>query len=333
MARRELGPATSRVVHAVRTHLDAALSEPLPAGRAASPRPPGAVVVGVSGGADSLALAAAVAHLVRRGHLTLPARAVVVDHRLQPGSAEVAARAAAQVRGLGLPSEVVPVTVDQGRDGPEAAARAARYRVLLADRDALVLVAHSRDDQAETVLLGLARGSGTRSLAGMATRQGRLLRPLLDTPRADTQAVCVELGLDPWHDPHNDDPRFARVRTRALLPLLEEALGPGVAGSLARTAALCRDDADLLDQLAAALLREAADGHAVRVLPLAGAHRAVRTRALLLWLRREGSDDVAAVHVAEVERLVTAWHGQAAVAVPALQVSRDGEVLRAARPG
>ena len=144
---------------------------------------------------------------------------------------------------------------DQADGGPEAAARTARYAALqseAAGRQATIWLGHTLDDQAESVLLGLARGSGPRSLAGMAARTGRLVRPLLGLRRSVTEQACAELDLDPWRDPHNDDPRFARVRVRrTVLPTLEAELGPGVAEALARTAALVRDDADLLDGLAA----------------------------------------------------------------------------------
>ncbi len=153
---------------------------------------------------------------------------------------------------LGLdPVEVLAVTVGTS-GGPENAAREARYAALseAAGRlgAAAVLLGHTRDDQAETVLLRLARGSGTRSLAGMPARTGIYRRPLLELGRGTTVAACAALGLVPWEDPHNLDGRYARVRVRRrLLPALEDELGPGVAEALARTAGLCRDDADALD--------------------------------------------------------------------------------------
>lgn len=329
MARRELGPASARVLRAVQTTVEAALARPLPAGRNRPRRPAGSVVVGLSGGADSLALTAAVAWLVRRGRLPVPARAVVVDHQLQEESARAAGTAAAQARRLGLAAEVVPVNVTASGDGPEAAARVARHRALLADRDACVLLGHTRDDQAETVLLGLARGSGTRSMAGIGVRQGRLWRPLLSVSRADTETACTEQGLDWWRDPHNDDPRYLRVRARRLLPLLERDLGPGIVAALARTGELCRDDADLLDSLAAQVLLDAGSDHRdhLHVAPLAAAHPALRRRALLTWLRREGGDDICGQQLRRVEALVTDWHGQSGVDVPGLRVLRAGSTL------
>src|SRR5215468_2146940 len=214
------------------------------------------VLAACSGGADSLALAAALAHEAPRQGLR--AGGVTVDHGLQPGSAERARRVAAVLAGLGLdPVEVVPVTVaaGPGTGGPEAAARGARYRALdgAARRTgaSAILLAHSLDDQAETVLLGLARGSGARSLAGMPPSRGRYRRPLLGVRRATLRDACAELGLVPWQDPHNHDFRFARARVRhQALPALEAALGPGVAEALARTAGQLRADAECLDDLA-----------------------------------------------------------------------------------
>jgi len=210
------------------------------------------VLAACSGGPDSLALAAALAFVAPRAGLR--AGAVTVDHGLQEGSADRAAQVAAVLLGLGLdPVRAVAVTVD-GVGGPEAAARTARYAALesaAADLGAAaVLLGHTLDDQAETVLLGLARGSGARSLSGMAPRRGLFLRPLLGVRRQATTGACAALGLSPWADPHNADRRFARVRVRLdALPALEAALGPGVAEALARTADQLRDDAEVLEKI------------------------------------------------------------------------------------
>ena len=214
------------------------------------------VLVACSGGADSLALASAA---VFEGHkLGLRVVGATVDHGLQPGSADQAARVVAQLVALGVDeTATVRVEVVGAGEGPEAAARQARYDVLEQLRDhagaTLVLLGHTRDDQAETVLLGLARGSGARSLAGMRRTFDHYARPLLDVTRDETVAACRVEGLEPWPDPHNDDPRFTRVRVRrTVLPALEDNLGPGVAAALARTADQVRDDVDALDALAQA---------------------------------------------------------------------------------
>ena len=290
----------------------------------------GPVAAAVSGGADSLALAAALA-FERPG-----ATALVVDHGLQPGSAEVAARAAAQCADLGLTAEVLtvevltarsaegpqppragdPPTTGSGADGgPEGAARAVRYGLLDAAADRLqlaaVLLGHTLDDQAETVLLGLARGSGARALAGMAEVRGRYRRPLLGLDRATTRAACAEAGLTPWHDPHNADPAYARVRVRAaVLPVLERELGPGVAAALARTARQLREDADALDALVPPLPAEP------EVTVLEQLQPAVRARALKTWAEREAGAAVGAVHVDALRALVERWHGQGPVGLP-----------------
>lgn len=297
---------------------------------------PGALVlVACSGGADSLALTGALAfEAARSGHR---AGGVTVDHGLQHGSAERAAGVTTTMSGLGLaPAEAVRVTVGTA-GGPEAAARTARYAALDAAAArhgaAAVLLGHTRDDQAETVLLGLARGSGARSLAGMAETSGIYRRPLLGLDRDLTRRACLAMGLRPWDDPHNDDRAFARVRIRrAVLPALEEEIGPGVAAALARTARLLRDDADALDDWAARALADAAvpaaatragDAGATPVVVLdvrvlAGLPRAVRTRVLRRAAIAAGSPagTLAAVHVDTVDALITAWHGQAYVDLP-----------------
>ena len=289
------------------------------------------MLVACSGGPDSLALAAATAFVAPR--LGLRAGAVVVDHGLQDGSAEVAARAAHQCRDLGLsPVEVVPVAVLAGDgEGPEAAARQARYAALdaVAQRhDAgAVLLGHTRDDQAEAVLLGLLRGSGTRSLSGMAATRGLYRRPLLDLPRRTTLAACAEVGLEPWADPHNDDPAYARSRTRALLVELEDRVGAGTVAGLARTADLLRADGEALDHWAeqayaacAAPLADDAGEVAVRLDcgALAALPAAVRTRVIQRAALAAGARpaDLTSAHVVAVAALVTDWHGQGAVALP-----------------
>lgn len=289
------------------------------------------VLVGLSGGADSLALLAAAGFETRRAGLRCGA--VVVDHGLQPGSDTVADRAAGQARELGAePVEVCRVDV-AGRGGPEGAARAARRAALrdAAERHAAaaVLLGHTRDDQAETVLLGLARGSGTRSLSGMPARDGLWRRPFLDIRRADTEAVCREAGLSWWDDPHNTDPGLTRVRVRTrVLPTLEAELGPGIADALVRTAELARADSDFLDAEAARLrARVGADARTLDAAGLAAAPTAVRTRVLRQAALDAGcpATDLTAGHVAAVDRLLTAWHGQRGVDLPGGVVARRCE--------
>ena len=283
------------------------------------------VLAACSGGADSLALAAALAHEAPRQGLR--AGGVTVDHGLQPGSAQRAAAVAALLAGLGLdPVEAVPVHVAAGpaAGGPEAAARSARYQALdeVARRTGAraVLLGHSLDDQAETVLLGLARGSGPRSLCGMPARRGLYRRPLLGVSRATLRAACDAAGLPPWDDPHNADPAFARARVRhQALPALEAALGPGIAQALARTAGQLRSDTEALDELAASqapLMRD--PGGAWRPDALRAAHSAIRTRVLRMAAIEAGCPPgkVTARHIGALDALVIGGHGQRWTTLP-----------------
>ena len=288
------------------------------------------LLVACSGGVDSLALAFAARYVAIRRYLDYAA--VVIDHQLQDGSAEVAAGVKQQLDRLGY-SDVIVTTVqvdDSASVGPEAAARQARYRALDAAaraRSATVLLGHTLDDQAETVLLGLARGSGGRSLAGMAPRAGHLLRPFLNLRRETTEQACAELGLEPWQDPHNTDHRFRRVRVReTVLPTLETELGPGVAEALARTAELLRDDTDLLARLAADAYRTADGLGGTDTLDCAALESqppALRRRILRLWLLAHGIGDLSLRHISAVEALVIDWHGQKSIEVPGATVTRN----------
>src|SRR5215472_16604098 len=283
------------------------------------------VLAACSGGADSLALAAALAHEgPRRG---LRAGGVTVDHGLQPGSADRASEVTRVLTGLGLEPVVclrVAVPAGPGNGGPEAAARAARYAALAeaAHRAgaAAVLLAHSRDDQAESVLLGLARGSGTRSLAGMPPRRGPYRRPLLGVGRATLRAECEALGLPPWDDPQNADPAFARARVRhQALPALEGALGPGVTEALARSARQLQADARVLEDLAAKQAERVRDsGGGWRADLLAGLPAAIRTRVLRQAAIGAGCPPGAltAGHIDALDALVTSWHGQRGADLP-----------------
>lgn len=270
------------------------------------------VLVACSGGADSLALADAVAFAAPR--LGLRAGAVTVDHRLQPGSYHRAEHVAGTLRELGLdPVRQVAVAVS-GPGGPEAAARNARYRALdetLAATAARVcLLGHTRDDQAETVLLGLTRGSGARSLAGMPERAGAYRRPLLGLPRTTTEAACAAVGLRPWQDPQNEDPAFTRSRIRhRVLPTLEAELGPGVAAALARTAEQLRHDVELLDAWSGRAYEQCQriEG-GLAIDDLAALPTAIRRRVLHRAALAAGcpASDLFAVHVTAIELLVTA---------------------------
>lgn len=293
------------------------------------------VLVALSGGPDSLALAAAIAFEAPRAGIR--AGAVIVDHGLQPGSADVATRAARQARELALDPVIVTTVIVGVEGGPEAAARTARYSALAAAARKTgatrVLLGHTRDDQAESVLLGLARGSGPGSITGMAAESGIYLRPLLAIARATTVQFCFDSGLQPWHDPQNDDERFARVRVRkTVLPMLERELGPGFAAALARTADLAREDTDALDQFAADQLEELTD-HAEAGISLAARALehdppALRQRIIRATVLAEFGVSLSRSQTLEVSRLVTDWHGQAAIDLPGMIVERVGGLLR-----
>ena len=284
---------------------------------------PGAtLLVACSGGADSLALLAAAVFESRTTNLRVVG--VTVDHGLQVDSVDHAAAVVAQMSELGaVETASARVRVDAPGLGPEAAARRARYEVIetmLEHFDAeICLLGHTQDDQAETVLMGLARGSGARSLAGMRRSFDHFRRPFLDLTRQQTEAACEVQGINWWTDPHNDDPAYTRVRVRkSLMPALERELGPGVAAALARTADQLRSDADFLDDMAAEALSAISTEVGLPVADLGQLAPAIRTRVLRMAAVEAGAiaAELFAAHVGEIDRLVTDWRGQAGVDLP-----------------
>jgi tRNA(Ile)-lysidine synthase len=320
--RPRLTPAIADLRRAVR----AALSVPEP--------DEGLVLVALSGGPDSLALAAATAFEAPRAGLR--AGAVIVDHGLQEGSADVAANAARQAADLGLDPVLVRTVTVGTAGGPEAAARDARYEALrtaAAETGATtVLLGHTLDDQAETVLLGLARGSGAASLQGMAAKTGLYSRPLLGIRRSQTEQFCVDSDLEPWADPQNADAAYSRVRVRSsVLPMLERELGPGIAEALARTAEQLREDSDALDHFAEEIAEELADiaeaGISLPVRALEANPPALRQRLIRLAVQSEFHVSLSRVHTLEVAKLVTDWHGQSGLDLPGIRVERRDGLL------
>ena len=295
------------------------------------------VLTACSGGPDSLALAAATARLAPpRGWRT---GAIVVDHGWSAHASSASADAATALSQLGLdPVELIGVESPADGSGPEAAARSARYAAL--DRAAqrlgaaVVLLGHTLEDQAETVLLGIGRGSGARSLAGMPRRRGLYRRPLLGLRRAVTLAACTAMELQPWHDPANHDERYTRVRVRQLAPALESALGPGFTRNLARTADLLREDADALDAAAARLLDQA------RLAPrqfdpevLRDAPAAIRRRALLAAARElSGGAGLTRAHALALDGLLTMDDGAHADLPSGVVAARACGRLQFSRP-
>lgn len=297
------------------------------------------VIVALSGGADSLALAAATAFEARSHGLQVVS--ATIDHGLQHGSTDVAADAAAKAESLGIRALVERVRVDTSErpaGGPEAAARDARYAALrtiaAAERASAVLLGHTLDDQAETVLLGLARGSGATSLQGMAPERqdedGTVWRrPMLGVRRATTRAFCAASDLVPWDDPHNLEDRFARVRVRErVLPALESELGPGIAEALARTAEQLREDAEAFDEMIHETIEDIVEhaeaGISVSVAALAANPAALRNRIIRLVAHSEFGASLTRTQTVEVARLVTDWSGQGPIDLPGCAAVRQG---------
>jgi len=318
-----------------RPGLDPSVAEVRRAVRAALERADGPVAVALSGGPDSLALAAATAFEAARAGIR--AEAVVIDHGLQEGSDAVAAAAAEKARALGLGARVVRVEVGS-TDGPEAAARAARYAGLAAAAVEIgadvVLLGHTLDDQAETVLLGLARGSGGLSLAGMPAERRDATgpiwaRPLLAVRRHTTVAACAAQGLDPWTDPHNADPAYSRVRVRnRVMPVLETELGPGVAEALARTAEQLREDAeafqDMIDETIEDIVEHAEAGISISVAALSANPAALRNRIVRYVVDSEFGVSLSRAQTLEIARLATDWKGQGPIDLPGCLARRVG---------
>jgi tRNA(Ile)-lysidine synthase len=285
------------------------------------------ILVAVSGGADSLALAYALS--LEAPKLALRLQGVTVDHQLQSQSSVQAEKVVSALTSMGIEkSHIIKVDVDI-TDGLEASARRARYTALDACAQqsgaTLVFLGHTRDDQSESVLLGLARGSGARSLSAMAALNGKYVRPLLAITREETLAACAETQLDPWDDPHNADKTFTRVRVRHdVIPHLEKNLGPGISAALARTASLLRDDADALDQLAEQEFA-AHDGLSLDISRLEKLPKAIRTRVLRIAIYAAGAPtgSLSADHITPIEALITEWSGQGPSDLPGgVRVSR-----------
>jgi tRNA(Ile)-lysidine synthase len=295
-------------------------------------------IVAVSGGADSLALAYAL--IKEAPELAITLIAVTVDHQLQTGSGDQAKKVQEQLKSMGYQEVIIEKVSVVEKSGIEADARTARYAALDAIAHAYgasqIFLGHTRDDQAETVLLGLARGSGTRSLSGMATVNGKYARPFLQLTRLQTVAACDEAAITPWNDPHNTNEKFSRVRVRnKVMPVMEEEIGPGIAAALARSAAILRDDADALDEMAQAVISRV-DLSDLDCAALAELPRAIRSRILRAAIYAAGapSGSVSADHLSGVEALVTSWRGQGEASLPGgVKVARiSGRLSLLARP-
>lgn len=298
------------------------------------------ILVACSGGADSLALAAAAIFEGKRGGVKVGA--VIVEHGLQLETKKVAADTAELLANLGAEPVLIKSVKVGKAGGPEAAARDARYAAIdeaVKEVNArFVMLAHTMNDQAETVLLGLARGSGNKSLNGMADRTGRHLRPLLGISRLTTEAFCNDSGLSFWSDPQNKDKKYARVRVReTILPRLESELGPGIAEALARTAEQLQEDEIVLSSLAKSYFDETviirATAIEIAVTDFAAMPLAIRHRVLALALHRMNAAEFSRTHILAVDALVDDWHGQKPLTLPGVRVERNANqiVLKSTR--
>ena len=295
------------------------------------------VCIGVSGGADSLALAAAAK--LESTNFSIDLVAVIVDHGLQADSAEIAEFAKQQLIKLGFQDIFVGRASVQIIDGLEASARRARYKVFQQAIETYgpntFLLGHTKNDQAEGVLLGLARGSGTKSLSGMQEVSGIFVRPLLGIDRATTEIACHESNIEYWVDPHNSNQDFTRVRVREnILPLLENDIGPGIIDALARSAKILREDATALDEWAENVFRQV-EPMDIEISILATLPVAVRSRVLRMAIYAAGAPagSISAAHLEPIEAFVSDWRGQGHTSLPGgVKVCRISGRLSLSKP-
>jgi tRNA(Ile)-lysidine synthase len=319
--RKRLSPAQGAIRHAVREVLTA------------NTKPGQKLLIAVSGGADSLALASAV--LFESKKLQLNIASVTIDHGLQKASAKVAEQTLEKLHQIGI-TEAWSKKVKVGtKGGPEAAARDARYKALesirIESKSDFIVLGHTANDQAETVLLGLTRGSGSKSLSGMSTRSERLLRPLLSIERKTTEQFCKEENISPWQDPQNKDLKFLRVRIRkVVLPFLEKQLGNGIFSNLIRTSSQLKEDDQYLSGVAEKAFKKIAktstrtvilDQPGLSKLPAAIRNRVIKSAIDYFEV------DSSRVHVLAVADLILNWHGQKPLALPGVRVERKGKTI------
>ena len=319
--RKRLSPAQGAIRHAVREVLTA------------NTKPGQKLLIAVSGGADSLALASAV--LFESKKLQLNIATVTIDHGLQKASAKVAEQTLEKLHQIGI-TEAWSKKVKVGtKGGPEAAARDARYKALesirIESKSDFIVLGHTANDQAETVLLGLTRGSGSKSLSGMSTRSDRLLRPLLSIERKTTEQFCKDEKISPWQDPQNKDLKFLRVRIRkVVLPFLEKQLGNGIFSNLIRTSSQLKEDDQYLSSVAEKAFKKIAKTSARTVIldqpGLSKLPAAIRNRVIKSAIDYFEVDS-SRVHVLAVADLILNWHGQKPLALPGVRVERKGKTI------
>ncbi len=282
------------------------------------------VLLAVSGGPDSMALALAAGFELPKIGIELSA--AIVNHNLQEASGEIAAQTAERLRGIGIHSVVLEIEVPPGSDGPEAAAREARYCALERHRQEVdadfILLGHNLNDQAETVFLGLTRGSGLRSIAGMATVDEKLVRPFLALEKSLLATACSDSRIEYWEDPHNQDDVYTRVRIRKLMHTIESELGSGITQGLVRTAQIASEVDEYLSLEAQELISSATTAEGYSVLELGAAHPALRNKALRLVCDAHGARSVSSAQVKAIAELITNWHGQKPLSLSGITVER-----------
>ena len=295
------------------------------------------LLVGCSGGADSLALAWTA--LVVGKRLELKIGVIIVDHQLIPESSSVALNAKKQCEDLGIEEVIIKkVNVEQNHEGLEAAARIARYEafenVLQETNAQVILLAHTQDDQAETVLMRLTRGSGAKSLSGMAQVSGKYLRPFLHLRKKLVHDSLDLIGLKAWQDPANTDHQFLRVKVRhELMPKIVEVLGESAISSLDKTSQLLRLDNQALEDLAQQFFESQKDvkTNGLEISELEKLPEAIRTRVLRICAIASGvhPGPFSFEHIEAIDALVKNWHGQGNVDLPGfIQATRVNGSLR-----
>ena len=319
--RKRLSPAQGAIRNAVREVL------------ATNTKPGQKVLIAVSGGADSLALASAT--LFESKKLQLQVATATIDHGLQKNSSKVTEQTLEKLHQIGL-VEAWSKKVKVGtKGGPEAAARDARYKALESIRvesnSDFIILGHTANDQAETVLLGLTRGSGSKSLSGMSVKTGKLLRPLLSIERSTTVQFCKDESISPWQDPQNKDLKFLRVRIRkVVLPFLEKQLGSGIFNNLIRTSSQLQEDDKYLSEMANKAFKKIAKTTSQTVTlgqpELSKLPEAIRNRVIKAAIDYFGMES-SRTHVLAVADLVLNWHGQKPLALPGVRVERKGKTI------
>ena len=272
--------------------------------------------IGCSGGADSLALLAGLS-TIYRNRRSQQVHVVIIDHQLQSVTAEVAQTTADYAKAYGFIPHIVQVNVATTKEGVEAAARTARYdafeTIIKQENLQKFFLAHTMNDQAEQVLLGLLRGSGTRSLSGIRETRDTYARPFLNSlTRSDTEAVCFEANLDYWNDPHNQSEEYARVVARQFLTEMSGKLKQDFVRPLAKSAQISSEDSEALDFYVLKEYSHFEASHSWSVADIEALPKSVRVKLYKLKLSEMGShtDSLTFLLLNRVDEFVTDWRGQ-----------------------